>query len=41
VAPVEQRTSLAQRLMWFVLLWLGGVGAVTLVAAVLRFWLKS
>ena len=40
MAPVEQRTPLAQRLMWFVLLWLGGVGAVAVVAAVLRLWLK-
>jgi hypothetical protein len=30
---------LARRLLWFVLLWLGGVGAVTLVSFGLRLWL--
>jgi hypothetical protein len=30
---------LAQRLGWFVLLWLGGVAAVALVSLVLRYWL--
>ncbi|HVX75276.1 MAG TPA: DUF2474 domain-containing protein [Bradyrhizobium sp.] len=28
-----------QRLLWFVLLWLGGVGSVALVSFVLRLWL--
>jgi hypothetical protein len=28
---------LAQRLLWFVALWLGGVGAVALIALVLQF----
>jgi hypothetical protein len=32
---------LKQRLAWFVLLWLGGVGSVALVAAVLRYWLRA
>jgi len=31
---------LAQRLGWFVLLWLGGVFSVALVSLVLRFWLR-
>ena len=30
---------LAQRLLWFAALWLGGVGAVTVVAFGLRLWL--
>ena len=32
-------TSLTQRLLWFVLLWLGGVGSVAIVAYVLRLWI--
>jgi hypothetical protein len=32
---------LAQRLMWFVLLWLGGVGTVALVAYGLRLWIAA
>jgi hypothetical protein len=40
MVPVEQKTgSTTQRLLWFVLLWLGGVATVALVAAVLRLWL--
>jgi len=31
---------LMQRLGWFVLLWLGGVGSVALVSMALRFWLR-
>jgi len=31
---------LMQRLGWFVLLWLGGVGSVALVSVALRFWLR-
>ena len=30
---------LVQRLIWFVVLWLGGVGAVTILAYGLRFWI--
>jgi hypothetical protein len=30
---------LSQRLLWFVLLWLGGVGTVALVSYVLKLWL--
>jgi hypothetical protein len=38
--PVEQKPPpLAQRLLWFVALWLGGVGAVTIVSLGLRLWL--
>ncbi len=32
---------LAQRLMWFVLLWLAGVGTVALVAYGLRLWIAA
>jgi hypothetical protein len=39
MAPVEQRTSLVQRLMWFALLWFGGVATTAAVAALLRVWL--
>lgn len=28
-----------QRLMWFAVLWLGGVGAVTAISFGLRLWL--
>jgi len=38
--PDQKTPPLAQRLMWFVLLWIGGVASVALVAAVLRVWLK-
>jgi hypothetical protein len=38
---VEQpTTSLARRLVWFVVLWLAGVGSVAIVAFILRLWLK-
>ena len=30
---------LAQRLMWFFVLWLGGVGTVTILSYGLRLWL--
>jgi hypothetical protein len=30
---------LAQRLLWFVALWLGGIGTVTLISFVLRLWI--
>jgi hypothetical protein len=35
----EKPQPLARRLLWFVLLWLGGVGAVALVSFGLRLWL--
>ena len=31
--------SLAQKLMWFLALWLMGVGAVALLSLLLRLWL--
>lgn len=30
---------LAQRLLWFAILWLGGVGTVSIVAFGLRLWI--
>jgi hypothetical protein len=37
--PAENPAPLAHRLMWFVALWLSGVGTVALVAYVLRLWI--
>jgi hypothetical protein len=38
--PEQQNPPpLAQRLLWFVALWLGGVGTVVTVAYGLRLWL--
>jgi hypothetical protein len=37
--PRQESTSLAQRLLWFLVLWLGGVGTVALIAFGLRLWL--
>jgi hypothetical protein len=38
--PNEQNPRpLAQRLLWFTALWLGGVGTVAVVAFGLRLWL--
>jgi hypothetical protein len=38
--PEEQNPRpLAQRLLWFAALWLGGVGTVAIVAIALRLWL--
>jgi hypothetical protein len=34
-----QTRPLAQRLAWFVMLWLGGVGAVAAVSLMLRLWI--
>jgi hypothetical protein len=31
--------SLGRRLIWFAILWLGGVGAVTVISLGLRLWL--
>jgi hypothetical protein len=30
---------LTQRLLWFVALWLGGVGTVALISFLLRLWI--
>ncbi|HWV97104.1 MAG TPA: DUF2474 domain-containing protein [Xanthobacteraceae bacterium] len=35
----EKSHSLRQRLLWFALLWLCGVGAVSIVAYGLRLWI--
>jgi hypothetical protein len=37
--PDRNPYPLAQRLLWFVALWLGGVGTVALIALVLQFWI--
>jgi hypothetical protein len=38
--PGEQKSRpLAQRLMWFFILWLGGVGTVAILSYGLRLWL--
>jgi hypothetical protein len=37
--PNDKLQPLTQRLLWFVLLWLGGVGTVALVAYGLRLWI--
>ena len=37
VKPPER--PLAQRLLWFVALWLGGVGTVALISYGLRLWI--
>ena len=38
--PTEQnQRSLAQRLLWFAALWLGGVGTVALISFGLRLWI--
>ena len=38
--PTEQEPRpLAQRLLWFALLWLGGIGTVAIVSYALRLWL--
>jgi hypothetical protein len=37
--PRPNPRPLAQRLLWFVILWLGGVGAVGIVAYGLRLWI--
>jgi hypothetical protein len=39
--PDRNPRPLAQRLLWFVALWLGGVGAVGLISLALRFWIAS
>ena len=40
--PEQQKLRpLAQRLLWFMALWLGGVGSVAIVAYALRLWLAA
>jgi hypothetical protein len=34
-----QARSLARRLAWFAILWLGGVGAVATVSLILKLWI--
>jgi hypothetical protein len=35
----QKPRPLAQRLLWFTALWLGGVGSVAIVAYGLRLWI--
>ena len=38
--PTEPKPRpLLQRLLWFVTLWLGGVGTVALISFLLRLWI--
>jgi hypothetical protein len=37
--PEPDPTPLARRLLWFAALWLGGVGAVTILSYGLRLWI--
>jgi hypothetical protein len=37
--PEKKPAPLARRLLWFVALWLGGVGAVAIVAYGIRLWI--
>jgi hypothetical protein len=38
--PLDQNPRpLAQRLLWFALLWLGGVATVSLISLALRLWI--
>ncbi len=37
--PPATRRPLGRRLLWFVGLWLAGVGSVGLVSLVLHFWI--
>ena len=39
MAPEQKPLPLAQRLLWFAALWLGGVGTVAVVALALRLWI--
>jgi hypothetical protein len=42
LTPAEQNPrALAQRLLWFAALWLGGVGTVGIVAYGLRLWIAA
>jgi hypothetical protein len=35
----QEPPTLARRLLWFAVLWLGGVGAVTIVSFGLKLWI--
>jgi hypothetical protein len=37
--PQQSQRPLAQRLLWFAALWLGGVGTVAVLSLGLRLWL--
>ena len=37
--PEQNQRPLAQRLLWFAGLWLGGVGTVALISFGLRLWI--
>ncbi|MDO9061362.1 MAG: DUF2474 domain-containing protein [Bradyrhizobium sp.] len=37
--PEPNPQSLTRRLLWFAALWLGGVGAVTILSYGLRLWI--
>jgi hypothetical protein len=39
VGTSPPQRPLAQRLLWFVALWLGGVGTVALISFALRLWI--
>ncbi|SDS45154.1 hypothetical protein SAMN05444158_2098 [Bradyrhizobium canariense] len=39
MASRQSQHSLKQRLSWFGVLWLGGVGAVAMTSLVLRLWI--
>jgi hypothetical protein len=39
-APREISRPLAQRLLWFVALWAGGVATVAIVGYGIRLWIK-
>jgi hypothetical protein len=39
MAARDDKSSLPKRLLWFVALWLGGVGTVAIVAYGLRLWI--
>ena len=38
-AQKQKQLPLAQRLLWFAGLWLGGVGVVAIIAFGLRLWI--
>ena len=37
--PAQKTLPLAQRLLWFAALWLGGVATVAIVSLGLRLWI--
>jgi hypothetical protein len=39
ISPEKKPAPLARRLLWFVALWLGGVGTVAVVAYGIRLWI--